>query len=231
VAVSTFVSSGRTFYRQPWPASAVRDVEDPPVTSQRPRRRPGRPVGGSDAVGRIRESSLALFADRGYEATTIRSIAVRADVDAALVHHYFGTKRQLHAAVLDVPSDTAHTRHLIARIVADDMEGLLRDVATSWEHPATARVMRARLRHVVDNGPSDELYVVALVNLADPSLGAGTPGDEMPHSVSAVAAALLGMVVARYQLRIKPWATSTAEDLVHAWAPVLRAHAAAAGIR
>jgi AcrR family transcriptional regulator len=42
-----------------------------------------------------------VLGEYGYPGATVREIAERAGVNPALVHHYFGTKRGLHAALLD----------------------------------------------------------------------------------------------------------------------------------
>jgi AcrR family transcriptional regulator len=42
---------------------------------------------------------MRLFAERGYEATSTRAVAVAADVSSALVTHHFGSKEGLRAAV------------------------------------------------------------------------------------------------------------------------------------
>ncbi len=49
-------------------------------------------------AARIRDAALACFADRGVKATTVRQIAERADVSAALVIHHFGSKDRLRVA-------------------------------------------------------------------------------------------------------------------------------------
>jgi TetR/AcrR family transcriptional regulator, regulator of cefoperazone and chloramphenicol sensitivity len=48
---------------------------------------------------RLRETALALFADRGIAATSLRSIAAAAGVSAGLVIHHFGSKDGLRRAV------------------------------------------------------------------------------------------------------------------------------------
>lgn len=48
---------------------------------------------------RLRETALALFADRGIAATSLRSIAAAADVSPGLVIHHFGSKDGLRRAV------------------------------------------------------------------------------------------------------------------------------------
>ncbi len=55
----------------------------------------------SDLTARatIRNAALALFAERGHDAVTMREIAAAASVSPALVVHHFGSKAGLRAAV------------------------------------------------------------------------------------------------------------------------------------
>jgi len=49
--------------------------------------------------GRILEAARNLFADRGFQGTSIREIAQGADVNIAMVHYYFGSKELLYKRV------------------------------------------------------------------------------------------------------------------------------------
>jgi TetR/AcrR family transcriptional regulator, regulator of cefoperazone and chloramphenicol sensitivity len=51
------------------------------------------------AEARIRRAALELFAARGYDGTTTRAIAARAEVSPGLVLHHFGTKERLRDRV------------------------------------------------------------------------------------------------------------------------------------
>jgi AcrR family transcriptional regulator len=53
------------------------------------------------AEARIRRSALRLFAERGYEASTVRAIAEDAGVSPGLILHHFGSKERLRDAVSD----------------------------------------------------------------------------------------------------------------------------------
>jgi AcrR family transcriptional regulator len=63
----------------------------------------GRPVDTDqqDLKKQILDTAEELFADNGYAATSIRSIAERSGVNPALVHYYFGNKKRLLQNVLE----------------------------------------------------------------------------------------------------------------------------------
>ncbi|WP_308210971.1 helix-turn-helix domain-containing protein [Nonomuraea thailandensis] len=46
----------------------------------------------------MREAAMALFAEQGVKATTIRGVAEAAKVSPGLVQHHFGTKEALRLA-------------------------------------------------------------------------------------------------------------------------------------
>jgi AcrR family transcriptional regulator len=57
-------------------------------------------------TGRQRHSQLldigrTIFAERGFEATTIEEIAARAEVSKPVVYEHFGSKERLYAVVVD----------------------------------------------------------------------------------------------------------------------------------
>ena len=67
--------------------------------------RRGRRPGAPDTRAAILAAARSRFAEHGYAGTTIRAVATDAGVDAALVHHYFGTKDELFLAALELPVD------------------------------------------------------------------------------------------------------------------------------
>lgn len=75
----------------------------------RPRRkRRGRPPGptaqGSETRAALYRVAIELFAEQGFEATTLRQIAARAGVSPALLYRYFPSKRAVVLALYDVLS-------------------------------------------------------------------------------------------------------------------------------
>jgi AcrR family transcriptional regulator len=79
------------------------------ATRPRRGRPPGRTAAGRAVQRRLYESAIALIAERGYDAATLRDVAARAGVSQALVYRYFPSKRALVLAFHD---------ELLDRIVA-----------------------------------------------------------------------------------------------------------------
>lgn len=80
-------------------------------------------MGENEHTGRERivDSALALFADRGPDAVSLRDVAAHAGVSAALIVHHFGSREGLAQAVDD------HVIGIFDRL-ADDLEGLADDL-------------------------------------------------------------------------------------------------------
>jgi len=66
-----------------------------------------------DTTRRLIDAASALFAERGYHATTMRDIAARARVNLASGHYHYGSKRALYLEVLRL--QFAETRALLVR--------------------------------------------------------------------------------------------------------------------
>jgi AcrR family transcriptional regulator len=49
----------------------------------------------------IMERAIVLFADRGFEGTSIRELALDAGVNVAMINYYFGSKEKLVEAIIE----------------------------------------------------------------------------------------------------------------------------------
>ena len=116
----------------------------------RPRgRRPGR----LDTRGVIQDAALRLFSEQGYEKVSLRAIARAADVDPALIHHYFENKADLFSrSVLDLPLDA---EGIVARVLEGPKETIgermLTEVLSAWDQPGARDRFTAMLRAAVTN--------------------------------------------------------------------------------
>lgn len=63
------------------------------------------------------EAAVRLFAQKGFEGTSIRDLATEANVNVAMVNYYFGSKEKLFAALIE--SKGTYMRSRIGEILAD----------------------------------------------------------------------------------------------------------------
>jgi AcrR family transcriptional regulator len=87
---------------------------------------------------RIIESALALFAEHGYEKTSIKMIAQQAGISQGLMYNYFAGKDELLQAIF-------------ARSIADVRESFARAEAAGDSADRVARLIRASFAVVQEN--------------------------------------------------------------------------------
>ena len=164
------------------------------------------------------------FGEKGFDGATIRGIAAAAGVDPALVHHYFGTKDALFLAAVEAPADPAD---LLPEVLAGHPDGLgeriLRMFLRMWDGPIQSAGL-ALVRSAVANEWTARLLREFLVTRVIRRV-VGTldvPPEEREARGSLVASQLVGLIMARYVLRIEPLASASRESLVAALAPTLQ---------
>lgn len=72
-------------------------------------------MSSDSARARILEAAGEVFAERGYEAATVREICDQAGVNLAAVNYYFGGKERLYVETLE----RAHSAHVQQAVPAD----------------------------------------------------------------------------------------------------------------
>lgn len=198
-----------------------------PVAVERPRRG-RRPAGdGPSARDEIVAAARAAFAAAGYDGTSVRQIAAAAGVDPALVHHYFGAKRGLFVATLQL---TIRPDTVLARFVdgpLDEMgERMVRTFLGVWAAPENRLVLVGLLRSAASDAEAAGLVRTILTREIFAGLAAHLEADADPADaalrVTLVGSQLIGLAVARYVVAIPPLATADDETLVAALAPTVQ---------
>jgi AcrR family transcriptional regulator len=186
------------------------------VSITEPRGR-GRRPGGPDTRGQILAAARKSFADKGFGRTTIRAVAGEANVDPALVHHYFGSKDDLFLAALDIPVDP---RMLLPTVFEDGVskagERLLRLFLSVWDDPHTRLPLLALVRTSLVQEAPDTLLQQGILRMILGPLRAALPAEEADRRVQLVISQMSGLVLTRYLLALEPLASMPAEDVV-AW--------------
>jgi AcrR family transcriptional regulator len=191
------------------------------ATEQAGRR--GRRPGPTTTRAAILEAALALFAERDYGSATVRAIARRAGVDAALVHHFFGTKQGVFSAAIAEAFDPGH---LLGGILEGGPDGIgervVRAFLAHWEDAPARSPLLAIVRSALSNDEAAVLlrdFITAhVVRRIAESLRA--PDPELRAAL--VGSQLIGFMIERYVIRIAPLATLPPESVVRYLAPALQ---------
>ncbi|MFT4231673.1 MAG: TetR family transcriptional regulator [Leucobacter sp.] len=186
-------------------------------------RRRGRPRGGSDSRGRIIAAAVAEFGEHGYEGATIRAIAERADVDSALVHHYFGTKADLFAEAAGVPLRPDVAVPVIMAGPRDRVgERIARFVLEGFERDEVRKRGVMLLRTAVGSRAGTPLIVGFLSRELLSRVAAALEVPDAELRADLVASQIAGLLMIRYVLRIKPIADAPVEELVARIGPTIQ---------
>ncbi|MGW1274152.1 TetR/AcrR family transcriptional regulator [Streptomyces sp. NPDC002491] len=171
---------------------------------------------------RILDSARELFAEKGFERTTIRAVAAAASVDPALVMQYFGSKRELFSQAVKVvptPLTATDTDELVDQLLASlglKLGGL---------PEGTLAMMRSML---TDQAAADHVRV-SLGRQID-SVGAALPAAEDPELRAAlVVAALLGVTIGHQLLGLAALREVPADHIVALLRPAIKALAGPPG--
>jgi AcrR family transcriptional regulator len=133
-----------------------------------------------DAAGR-------MFAERGYQATTVRDICARAGANVALVNYYFGGKQGLYTAVL---------RQLMARSAhLDEVRGALDQDAPPED--ILRAVIKARLRGLCPGVLADEKSRILMHELAQPTPALTQVINDISRPLYERMLALVGGIIGR----------------------------------
>jgi AcrR family transcriptional regulator len=188
-------------------------------------RRPGRRPGDSRTRDAILAAAREAFAASGYTATTIRDVGRAADVDAALVHHFFGTKQNLFAAAMELPGDpTQMVPELLAGGVHGLGERLVRTMTSTWDNAPGHNPMLALLRSATSSDQAAAMLREFLSHAILRPLARATAPDRPELRASLVGSQMMGLAFTRYVVRLEPMATADIDSIASALGPTVQRH-------
>lgn len=187
------------------------------------RKRPGRPRGASDTRERILVSARESFARNGFDKTSIRAVAAAANVDSALVHHYFGTKEQLFTAAINVPIDPMQVIGPIRQTPVGEIGYKLPSLLLPlWDSEAGQSFIAILRSMLAANDVSLLRAFLQEVIAAEVGPRVDTPPGTGFIRVQFVASQLVGVLMARYILQLDPFVSLSAEQIADTIAPNLQ---------
>jgi AcrR family transcriptional regulator len=158
-------------------------------------------------------------------ATSLRTIARDAGVDATVLLHFFGSKDGLFRAVVDWPFDPAEAeRQLVAHGTEPPGARLARAFFQYWEHPSTGPALAALMRSAMTHAESAVLLREFVGRELIARASGLISGDDAELRAELAVSQLVGVALLRYMLRVEPIASVDTEELVKRLEPALDAH-------
>lgn len=186
-------------------------------------RRTGRRPGENRTRQAIAAAAARLFADQGFDRTSLRAIAREAGVDPALVTHYFGSKQRLFVEVsrLPIPPEA-----LVAQVVEGDRGEAGMRLATLVLGVLETPEGRERVTALVRAAASEPAAADAMRRLIEHDVVgpvARALGSDRPELRATLAGSqVVGMVMARYIVGVEPLASIPADEVARAVGPTLQ---------
>src|SRR5277367_318280 len=174
-------------------------------------------------AARIVAAARDEFAERGWAGTTIRAVARTADVDPALVYHYFGSKEGLLDAATNPPQKWVEN---VAKVWATPIEqlgsALITLLLASWADEEIGPTLRAILQTAAhEPSTREKLRRVVEGSLMGVSELGGDERDRLIRS-GLISSQMMGFALMRYVWKIEPVASMTDDEAIAAIAPNLQ---------
>ena len=192
----------------------------------------GRRPGGVDTRQAIVEAARVDFAEQGYDGTSLRGIARRAEVDPALVHHYFGGKPQLFAAVMDIPADPAALISAVVSGPRDQVgESLVRTFLAVWDSEAGRQRFQALVRAAVTHEDATRMLREFLTRevfgrVVRELSHDGEPSHELEVRAGLAASQMIGLAMMRYIVEFPAVVDATHDELAALVGPTIQRYLA-----
>ncbi len=180
-----------------------------------------RPSGGPDTREQILDAARILFAERGFERTTMRAVGEQAGVDPALIAHYFGNKDGLLNEALAMPVDLP----LLLADLDESRAGvdIVRRVLHLWD---TSPQLRRRMVGLLRTGLSHEHAAVLLRGVLSRTVFATLKqyvvDDQRELRTTLIGSHIAGLLMARYIIRVPGLADADPEQIAVAVGPVVQ---------
>ena len=208
----------------------IAHTDDPAPAARRPRGRPRKSESSVDTRSLIVSAASTEFTAKGYDSTSMRAIARRAGVDPALVHHYFGDKADLFAETVGAP---LRPDRLVAQVLAGPRdkvgENLVRALVTAIDEPRVSKRAVALLRTALGQEFAAALLRQFIAREVLGRIAATLDGENAELRASCAASQMVGLLVARYGVRIEPLASASVDEVVRRIGPVMQWHLTGGG--
>jgi AcrR family transcriptional regulator len=162
------------------------------------------------------------FTECGFDGATVRTIAQRAGVDAAMVNHWFGGKDGLFIAALEIPVNPEEIVHSILDGDPEQAaERLLRTFLAVWDTNGGG-ALTALVRSVASHEQAARMMREFVGRVIIGRIIAAVAPDQLELRAALCGTQIVGLAMVRYVIRFEPLASADHNTVVGAIAPNLQ---------
>ncbi len=184
--------------------------------------RTGRRPGSPETRDAIVEIARHQFAERGYDATSLRAIAAEAHVDPALLIHYFGSKETLFVAATDFPIRPSELYGDLASMPTEEAAAAIaRRFLEVVDSDRSRNAILALVRSAISNDRAASMLREFLTSELLNRIGELSERPDASRRAGLVAAQLIGVAMLRHVVKVGSLADATAEELVDLLVPAI----------
>lgn len=190
-----------------------------PVEQVNQKRR-GRRAAGEDTRAALIAAAREVFVEKGYDGATVRAIAAKAGVDAAMVNHWFGGKEGLFAqSVLQLPFDPGEIlKRLLDGPVEQAGERIIRTFVTVWDATGGG-TFAALIRSVTSHQEVANALRSFFLNAIFKNLLTEIGAEQRELRATLCATQMVGLGIVRYVVHFEPLASADIDTVIKAVAP------------
>jgi AcrR family transcriptional regulator len=193
----------------------------PDERGRRARPRGRRPTGENTRAALL-DAARVEFTDRGFDGATVRTIAQRAGVDAAMVNHWFGGKDGLFVAAMEIP---INPEEIVHRILEGDpgqaAERILRTFLSVWDTDGGG-ALAALMRSVASHEEAARMMREFVSRVIFGRIVCAVAPDQFELRAALCGTQIAGLGMIRYVIRLEPLASADHDTVVGAIAPNLQ---------
>ena len=184
--------------------------------------RSGRRPGATDTREHIVAVARRAFGAKGYDATSLRSIATQAGVDPGLLVHYFGTKEGVFQAAIDVAVQPGQLFRGLEGLSAQDVaEQLVRRYMMVLDRDESRDIVMGLIRSAVSNERAADVLRDVLFRELLTSLEPLIDAPDAELRASLIVAQLVGIATLRYVVRDGAVVKATDDEIVGLVSPAV----------
>ena len=182
----------------------------------------GRPPGKSKTRETILASAQLLFTEQGYDAS-LKEIAAKANVDPALLIHYFGSKQKLFVAAM-LPLYKAPA--MLPKVFEGDRDQIGARFAMLIQHfledGETSKLLLALIKAASSNKDAAQMLREFIEPAIVQPLGRQLGGTHGQLVASFIGSQVVGLMMTRHIVELSPLAQATPKEIAAALGPIIQ---------